>query len=483
MMKRTVGRDAAVACLTSSGGRHRRYVFFAVASLALFMSSASATIVATALPAIERGLQANLVWTGWIITAYQLMTLTMMPLVGRISDEWGRKRVFLGSVAIFTLGSLFCALSPNIFWLIISRFFQALGGGGFMPSAMGIVGDHFAEDRARAIGMFTSIFPLGGIVGPALGGWLLDYAPWQAIFLINIPAGVVVLVLSYLLLERDPAARGTRVDLPGAALFAASILILMCFLTRVGENPAVVFSWLTWLFLALGIVLLLVFLRWEKTAEAPILELSLLKNPTFAVINSLNLLYGACILGMMAFIPYYAQLAYGLSNLASGSLLTARALGMIAMSALVSMYLDRIGYRLPMAAGFLVLAASTLGLGLAPHGPVIGGWALADYWWLAATVFVSGVGIGLASPSSNNAAIELMPEKIAAISGLRGMFRQTGGVLGTCVILLVLSFYQDKSAGFRVIFTGMAVFLILATPFIKKVPDGRGLKKESRLVD
>lgn len=93
-----------------------------------------------------------------------------------------------------------------------------------MPSAMRIVGDHFAEDRARAVGMFTSVFPLGGIIGLALGSWLLDYAPWQAIFLINIPVGVVVLVLAHLLLERDPAGRGTRVDLPGAVHKAFSVV-------------------------------------------------------------------------------------------------------------------------------------------------------------------------------------------------------------------------------------------------------------------
>ncbi|MGQ9824581.1 MAG: MFS transporter [Desulfotomaculales bacterium] len=170
MHKRTIAAPEK-ANEVRNKNRYKRYVFFAVASLALFMSSASGTIVATALPAIERSLRANLVWTGWIITAYQLMTLTMMPLVGRISDEWGRKRVYMGSIFIFTFGSLVCALAPNISWLIAARFFQALGGGGFMPSAMGIVGDHFGKDRARAIGMFTSIFPLGGIVGPALGGW------------------------------------------------------------------------------------------------------------------------------------------------------------------------------------------------------------------------------------------------------------------------------------------------------------------------
>jgi EmrB/QacA subfamily drug resistance transporter len=461
-----------------SSNRHKRYVFFAVASLALFMSSASGTIVATALPVIERSLHANLVWTGWIITAYQLMTLTMMPLVGRISDEWGRKRVYMGSIFIFTFGSLVCALAPDISWLIAARFFQALGGGGFMPSAMGIVGDHFGKDRARAIGMFTSIFPLGGIVGPALGGWLLDFARWQVIFLINVPIGVLVLVLSYLLLEPDPAVRRTRVDFPGAGLFAVSILSLMYFLTRIGENPAAIFSWVTWSFLAAGTILLIIFLSWEKRADSPILEISLLKNPTFAVINVLNLLYGACILGLMAFIPYYAQLVYGISNLASGSLLTARALGMIGTSALVSLFLYRTGYRLPMAAGFLVLAASTLGMGLVPHGPAVGSRTISDYWWLAALVFTSGVGIGLASPSSNNAAIELMPEKIAAISGLRGMFRQTGGVIGTSLIILFLSFCQDKGAGFRTVFTGMAIFLLLATPLIKIVPDGRGIERK-----
>lgn len=133
------------------GGKYRRYVFFVVASLALFMWSVDSTIVATALATIQRDMKANLSWTGWVITAYQLTAMTVMPLVGRISDEWGRRRVFMGCVTIFTAGSLFCALAPNICCLIAARFLQALGGGGFMPSAVGIVGDHFAEERPRFI--------------------------------------------------------------------------------------------------------------------------------------------------------------------------------------------------------------------------------------------------------------------------------------------------------------------------------------------
>lgn len=451
----------------------RKYIIFGVTSLALLMSSANGTIVVTALPEIERGLKADLSWTAWIVTAYQLVTLVMLPLMGRISDEWGRKRVFMASVAIFTVSSLLCAFSTNIFWLIVFRFLQAAGGSGFMPSSIGIVGEYFQENRARAIGLFTTIFPLGGIIGPALGGWILDVAPWQAVFLVNIPIGVLVLVLSRLLLEPGSGTRRSRLDLPGMGLFAAGMLCLMYFLTRISENPSAVSHGLTWAFMGLGAGLFLAFWRWEGVARSPVLELSLLKQPAFVIINGLNLLYGACIFGLMAFIPYYARVAYGMSNLASGSMLTARALGMMGMSAVTSMLLSKYGYRLPMAAGFIVLAASVLGLGLFPHAPVVFGLAIPDFWWLAMLVFVSGMGMGMASPPSNNAAIELMPEKIAEISGLRGMFRQAGGVTGTSLIVLVLSRFTNKVAGFQAIFLAMAALLVLATPLIRGIPDGR----------
>lgn len=467
------GEDVAGIPSAGCGGEKHKYVFFMLASLALFMSSANATSVATALPAIQNGLRSDLNWTGWVITVYQLVNLTMMPIIGRVSDEWGRKRIFIGSVVIFTAGSLFCALSSNIHWLILSRFCQALGGGGILPSATGIVGDHFPESRAQAIGLFTSILPLGGIVGPALGGWLLDFVSWPVIFLINIPISLLVLVLTYFLLEPDSQVRRTRVDLGGAGLFAAFMLSIMFFLNRLGGSSPAASSSLTWSIPALGILLFLAFVRREKKAELPILDLAMLKNRTFAVINGLNLLYGACVLGIMAFIPYYAQVVYGFSNLVSGTMLTARALGMIAMSTATSMLLGRSGYRLPMAAGFFVLALSTLGLGLSPLIKDTRFLAIPDFWRVAVLVFVSGMGVGLASPPSNNAAIELMPEKIAAITGLRGMFRQTGGVIGTSLIVLVLSRFSDKTAGFQAVFLAMSALLVLAIPFIRAVPDGR----------
>lgn len=210
----------------------------------------------------------------------------------------------------------------------------------------------------------------------------------------------------------------------GALLLALAVLSVMYLLTRLGEDPASVSSWQTWLLVPLGALLLAGFVRREARAPVPVLDVVLLRHRAFALVNALNLLYGAGVFGLLAFIPYYARLAYGMSNVASGGLLTARAVGMMVTATVTGMRLGRTGYRLPVAAGFLVLAASLVGLALIPPAAGAAG-AMWAFWRLAGLIFVSGVGVGLASPSSNNAAIELMPEKMAAITGLRGMFRQT----------------------------------------------------------
>src|SRR5258708_18442386 len=148
----------------------RRLIIFAVVSIALLMSSVDQTIVATALPALQHELHTQVNWSSWTITVYALGQVLVMPLPGKIGDQYGRKQVFIGAAALFTTASLCCGLAGNIYLLIVLRAVQAVGGGAFMPSATGIVTELFGKDRDRAVGMFSSIFPTGGVVGPLLRG-------------------------------------------------------------------------------------------------------------------------------------------------------------------------------------------------------------------------------------------------------------------------------------------------------------------------
>src|SRR5260370_37456417 len=137
------------------------------------MFSIDSTVVSVALPSMKEDLQTSLVWLGWTLTGYMLTFTAVMPLAGKLSESFGRMRLFLLCVFLFTLGSLLCGLAPNIYVLIACRVVQALGGGGFLPSAAGIVAREFPTNRGRMIGLFSSIFPLGGIIGPNLGRFLV----------------------------------------------------------------------------------------------------------------------------------------------------------------------------------------------------------------------------------------------------------------------------------------------------------------------
>ena len=172
-----------------------RVLIFAVVSIALMMASVDQTIVATALPSIQRDLGAQVNWSSWTITVYALGQVMVMPLAGKIGDQFGRKQIFLGAAVLFTAASLCCGLADNIYLLIVLRAVQAIGGGAFMPSATGIVTELFGKDRDRAVGLFASIFPIGGIIGPVLGGVFVTYWSWRGIFLVNIPIGITLVVL------------------------------------------------------------------------------------------------------------------------------------------------------------------------------------------------------------------------------------------------------------------------------------------------
>jgi len=329
----------------------RRYLIFASAGLGLLMYSIDTTAVAVAFPSFIKDLGTNVLWAAWTISIYLVAVTSVMPLMGKLSDSLGRKRVFLISLILFTASSFACGLAPNIYSLVAFRFLQGVGGASFLPTAAGIVSDQFPEHRERAIGLFTSIFPIGGIVGPNLGGWIVSRYSWRYIFYINLPIGMILIALILILLKDSKILSRPHIDFVGASFFFGAILFLMFGLNLMAENFSNLSLLLTLLFFAVSFSFLYLFLRQEDKDSNPILDTALLRSKPFLAANLYNMMVGAGVFGIFAFVPLYATSVHKLSTLVSGMILTPRSLGIIPASAVTSFLLKRWGLSLAYGAG------------------------------------------------------------------------------------------------------------------------------------
>ncbi|OLF11413.1 MFS transporter [Actinophytocola xinjiangensis] len=463
---RSVGETPSTASDQADGGDPlpRRHVVFAVVAIALFMASMDQTIVATALNAIQTDLSAELTWSGWTITVYSLGQIIAMPMAGKLGDHFGRKRVFLVGITVFTLASLACGFANNIYLLVVLRALQALGGGAFLPSATGIVADHFGRHRDRAVGMFTSIFPIGTIVGPILGGVLVTWLGWRAIFLVNVPIGVILFVLAAKLIAESPRREAGRIDFGGLGLLAVLMLSTMYGLTNLDLGlgspwfvvPEVV-----------AVLSAVVFVRHTMRHRAPFIPIRFLRGRSFAVMNVLNLLFGGAAIGFGALVPLYAEQRFHLDPLAAGTLLTARGAGMICVAALAVLALRRAGHRLPMAVGLTLMVVGLVAMAMPPAG-------VSGYMWLAVSAGLTGLGMGLSVPASNNAGLSLAPDQLSSLAGLRGMFRQSGAIIAVSVTTAVLANSANPAMTQAHAFVVLAALLLASVPLIFTIPDHRG---------
>ena len=453
--------------LPGAGRGPRARLIFVIVSIALFMASVDQTIVATALPALQHDLHARVNLAGWTITVYSLGQVLAMPLAGKISDQFGRKKIFLSAVVLFTAASLCCGFANDIYLLIVLRVIQAIGGGAFMPSATGIVADQFGPDRDKAVGMFASIFPIGGVVGPLLGGLFVTYWSWRGIFLVNVPIGVVLLGLGAVFIPSSAAGARRRLDIHGVALLGAMLLPAMIGVTYLGAGGSSPAS--PW-FLGpelVAVTALVLFARHARRADAPFIPVAFLRGRGFGVMNLVNFLYGGAAVGFGSLVPLYAEERFGMRALDAATLLTARAIGMIAVAALAVALLRRTGYRWPMIVGFGMLGAGLFMMAAAPPG-------LSPYAWLALGAGVCGVASGISSPAANNATLQLAPESTAAIAGLRGMFRQAGSITAVSLSTAFIARSADPGMAQAHIFWVMAVLMLATVPLIFLVPEHRG---------
>jgi MFS family permease len=350
------------------------------------------------------------------------------------------------------------------------RAVQAAGGAGFTPSATSIVVEHFGSARDKAVGLFGSIFPIGAMIGPIFGGLFVAYWSWRGIFFVNVPIGVVLVVLCLRYVPRDPvrlAHERRPIDLRGMALLGAGILALMLSITDLGEVGVRLWSPLFVGSVVVAVLGLGQFGRHIRRAANPFIAPHFIAGRGFAAVNVINVLYGGASSGLMALVPLYAVTRYRIDVLGSGTLLTAEGVAGIAMSSVAAMALRRTGYRWPLYIGSAIMAGGTIALAFRPS-------QVSAYLWLAAAACVVGIGTGFSSPASRNAGLQLAPDQSASLAALRSTGRQVGSIASISITTAILAQVADPGVVQAKVYVVFAVLLVIAMPIIARIPEHRG---------
>ncbi len=448
-----------------------RGVVFAVVALTLLMMSIDSTIVATALQSLRHGLRTSIDWAGWTITVYALGFVVMLPVSGKLSERYGCRRVFLGSVVAFTIASLCCGLADNIYVLIALRGLQAAGGAGFTPSATEIIVDYFGDVRDRAVSMFGSIFSVGSMIGPIFGGLFVTYWTWRGIFLVNVPIGVAVIVLALYYVPPDrprKAGASASMDVSGMALLGCGLLSGMLAVSYLAARNAHAWSFEFVIPLAFAIVALSMFFRHINRLAHPFIAPRLISGPGFGPVNLVNGLYGGITSGVVALVPLYAMNRYDISALSSGTLLIAQGAAAIIFSTAAVFVLRRTGYRRPLYVGAAVIVIGMLLLALRPIA------GIPPYAWLAGSAFLVGLGRGANNPASRNAGLQLAPEHASTLAALRTMCMAIGTIVTISIDTAILASSHDPGRTQAWLFAAIAALFVVALPLITRVPEHRG---------
>ena len=404
-----------------------------VVSLGFFMTLLDLTIVNIAIPNMITRLGASLDDILWVINAYALVLAVLVITAGRLGDLIGPRTLFVAGVALFTLASAACGFSPSPGWLIGFRAVQGLGAAMLMPQTLTIITNTFPpERRGAAFGIWGAVAGVATIAGPTLGGLLVTAFDWRYIFFVNLPIGAAVLVLTFVIIPDLRLGRSHRIDIPGV-LLATAALLAICYGLVEGQKYrwGTVTSFITIpLILGAGVVLLMVFLLYQKLTQSrePLIPFAVFRDRNFSVMNWVS---GVLAIGMMGiFLPFtiYLQSVLGFSALKAGLAMAPASLISIFVAPFAGRLTDRIGGKYILMTGLTLFGAGMGWLALI---------ARPDSSWQSflAPLIVAGFGMGCVfAPLITVAMRNIQPQMAGAASGVLNTVRQVGLVIGTATV-------------------------------------------------